>query len=87
MMEEPIIYMNSKDKCIVCFGKPEKWDDGLEIALIKHHVTYYPQLIAFVHFKCHQKIHDPDHPIEHLIQYDREDSIRHYKEKEEQENK
>lgn len=87
MMEEPITYMNSKDSCIVCFGEPEKWDNGVDIDLIKHHVTYYPQLIAFVHFKCHQKIHDPDNPIEHLIQYTREDSINFYKEKEEREKK
>lgn len=88
MMEEPITYMNQKDSCIVCFKEPEKWDNSsVDIELIKHHVSYYPQVIAFVHFKCHAKIHDPDKPLTQFIQYERDDSIKFYKEKEEKEKK
>ena len=67
--------------------KPEKWENGQDIALIKHHISYYPQIIAFVHFKCHEKIHDPDNPIQHLIQYQDGDSLKFYKEKTEREKK
>ena len=59
-----VTYMNTKDRCIVCFKPPEK-----DLELIAHHVTYFQQLIAFVHYECHQKIHDPENPINHLIQY------------------
>ncbi len=86
-MSEEITYLNQPDRCIVCFKGCEKWENGQDIALIKHHVSYYPEVIAYVHFNCHQKIHDPDNPIEHLIQYKREDSIRYYKEKQQKEKK
>jgi len=91
-MQEPTTYLNSQEQCIVCFGKPEKWENGLDIELIKHHVSYYPQIIAYVHYQCHAKIHDSEKPIEHLIQYEKGDSIKFYQEKEEsrkrnQENK
>lgn len=82
-----VVYLNTNDFCIVCFKKPEKWENGQDIALIKHHVSYYPQIVAYVHFNCHEKIHDPKNPITHLIQYEREDSIRFYKEKAEKEKK
>ena len=36
----------------------------------KHHIRYYPEAIAWVHYKCHKKIHDPDNPIKTFIQYD-----------------
>ena len=81
-MQEPVTVLNSKEICIVCFGKPEKWENGKDVELIKHHISYYPQVIAFVHFKCHQKIHDPDKPLTQFIQYEREDSIKFYNEKE-----
>lgn len=73
MATETIEYMNSQDMCIVCFKPPEQGMD-----LIPHHITYFPQLIAFVHYKCHQKIHDPDNPIKHLIQYEDGDSKKFY---------
>jgi len=85
MMEEPTAYLNSKDKCIVCFEKPEKWENGLDIELIKHHVSYFPQIIAFVHYECHAKIHDIKNPLSHLIQYEREDSIKFYDQKKQKE--
>jgi len=83
MMQEPITYLNSKDICIVCFGKPEKWENGHDVELIKHHLSYYPEVIAFVHYECHAKIHDLDKPLTQFIQYEREDSINFYNEKEE----
>lgn len=68
-------YLNKPDMCIVCFMKPQ---DGYGNKLIKHHVSYDPEVIAWVHFHCHQKIHDPDKPIKFLIQYTRKDSINYY---------
>ena len=53
------------------FKKPEK-----NYSLIKHHVKYFPEEIAFVHFKCHAEIHDGKHP--HLIQYEDGDSRKFY---------
>jgi len=85
MMEEQAVYLNSKDKCIVCFEKPEKWENGLDIALIKHHVSYFPPIVAFVHYDCHAKIHDIENPLSHLIQYERDDSIKYYEQKKEKE--
>ncbi len=69
-------YMNTKDMCIVCFGPPER-----EYRLIVHHVTYFPEKCCYVHYSCHQKIHDPDDPITYLIQYGEGDSRRFYKAK------
>ncbi len=83
MMQEPITILNSKDRCIVCFGKPEKWENGQDIELIKHHLSYYPEVIAFVHYECHAKIHDLAKPLTQFIQYEREDSIKFYNELEE----
>tara|TARA_R100000781_G_scaffold113844_1_gene83255 strand:+ start:1051 stop:1269 length:219 start_codon:yes stop_codon:yes gene_type:complete len=67
-------FVNNKEMCIVCFKRPEK-----EFILIKHHIKYNPERIAFVHYKCHQEIHDGKHP--HLIQYKRKDAIEFYKSK------
>ncbi len=64
--------MNSKDLCILCLDKK------LDVKLIKHHVSYYPEVIAYVHYECHRKIHET--PLTTFIQYKREDSIRYYKE-------
>lgn len=78
--------INSQDKCLVCFEEREKWEDGTEVQLIKHHVSYFPEKIAYVHFKCHQKIHDPDHPLIQFIQYTKEDSIQFYEKKKREEH-
>ncbi len=64
--------MNSKDMCLLCLDKK------LDVNLIKHHVSYYPEVIAYVHYECHRKIHET--PLTTFIQYKREDSIRYYKE-------
>lgn len=81
--QEPTTYLNSKDKCLICFGKPEKWENHQDIELIKHHISYFPQVIAFVHYQCHAKIHDSNKPLTQFIQYERDDSIKFYNEKEE----
>ena len=45
-------FLNNSDICLVCFEKPEE-----DFNLIKHHVSYYPEVIAHVHYKCHKKFH------------------------------
>ena len=80
-MEEPKTYLNAKDKCIVCFEEPKKWENGQEIELIEHHVSYFPQIIAYVHYECHAKIHDLNNPLSHLIQYAEGDSRKFYDER------
>jgi len=47
--------------------------------IIKHHVNYFPQIIAYVHYRCHQKIHDPEKPLTHLIQYTRAEAMKFYR--------
>lgn len=67
--------MNNRNMCLVCF-KPPLIDDGN--LLIKHHVSYFPELVAFVHYECHKAIHDPDTKLSHLIQYKEGDSRKFY---------
>jgi len=69
-------YMNNREICGVCFGKPEE-----EFILIKHHVSYFPEKVLFVHFKCHQDIHDPDNPLSHFIQYEASQAREFYDKK------
>ncbi len=86
-----IEYMNSNDKCIACMkglekGKSQIVVDGrhfaTKIPLIKHHVRYNPQIIAYVHYDCHRIIHDPDDPrYKHLIQFQEGESREYYDEK------
>ena len=58
--------------CIVCYGSP------LDTKLNKHHVSYFPEIIAYVHYDCHNKIHDPDNPLTAFIQYSVGDSKKFY---------
>jgi hypothetical protein len=44
--------------------------ETLKNPMIKHRIRYYPEVIAWVHFKCHQRIHDPDNPLNAFIQYE-----------------
>lgn len=81
-MSEAVVYLNTNNRCIVCFKKPKK-----NTPLIKHHVKYFPEIVAYVHFDCHKKIHDPNNPIEYLIQYEPEDSRNFYEEKRKNEPK
>ena len=77
--------MNDDNICIVCFQppdvKPEKNILGEEevFPLIKHHVAYFPELVAFVHYDCHKKIHDI--PLTAFIQYEEGDARKFYEEK------
>ncbi len=80
-----ITFMNQNTKCICCGGKPEQGTSSIiinghrratNIPLIKHHVKYDPEIIAYVHFKCHMEIHDGKHP--HLVQYQEGESKGYY---------
>ena len=67
------LFLNSENMCLVCFKEPED-----NFNLIKHHVSYFPEVICFVHFKCHNKIHNPGNTLQHLIQYKSKDSKKFY---------
>jgi len=70
---------NSCELCAVCFGAPTIDEKTHErINLTKHHISYFPQKIAFVHSKCHDKIHDPKNPITYLIDFQQGDSRKFY---------
>ena len=81
--------MNDDNICIVCFQPPEVKPENNILGekevfpLIKHHVAYFPELIAFVHYECHKKIHDT--PLTALIQYKEGDSRKFYEEKKQKE--
>ena len=81
-------YLNNREHCIVCFQPPyieEMHGVVGTTPLIKHHVTYFPEKIAFVHYECHKKIHG-DPPIKLWIQYDEGDPRKFYAMKKEREN-
>ena len=72
-------FHNSCELCAVCFEGPVTDEETHErINLTKHHITYFPQKIAFVHTKCHDKIHDPKNPIKYLINFQERDSRKFY---------
>ena len=70
---------NSCELCAVCFeGTTTDEETHERINLTKHHIRYFPQKIAFVHSKCHDKIHDPKNPITYLIDFQQGDSRKFY---------
>ena len=70
---------NSCDFCAVCFQGPSVDNDTNTVEpFIKHHITYFPQKIAYVHDKCHKLIHDPRNPLPWFIQYSEGDSRKFY---------
>ena len=73
-------FLNSYERCIVCHGE-RTFDIQTRMVekLSGHHVRYFPPLVAWVHPKCHAKIHDPQNPMILYIQYDEGDSQRYYK--------
>jgi hypothetical protein len=80
-----ITLLNGCDECHVCNGGVTMdCDTHLIQPLIKHHVRYFPQIIAYVHFECHKKIHDIKNPIISLIQYEEGDSTKFYNLKKQQ---
>ena len=66
--------------CMVCFMPPQT---GFGNQLIKHHVSYIPEVIAFVHYECHKRIHDTEKPIKCFIQYNEGDARKFYEKKKE----
>lgn len=67
------MYLNDRSKCIACFKVQEEFE------LIRHHVKYFPEEVAHVHYECHKIIHDPDDPrYKYLIQYEDGDSRKFY---------
>ena len=71
-------YMNKRDMFLVCFKPPL---EGYGNMLVRHHVSYFPERIAFVHYECHKKIHMEHTTIPHLIQYNEGDSRKFYEQK------
>ena len=70
--------VNSPLKCLVC-NKPHNSDsDGRLVKFIVHHLRYFPERVSFVHYECHQKIHDIDNPLTIFIQYEKGDSKKFY---------
>ncbi len=71
-------YINCPDRCLVCFQRPEIRTEPPHFIyqLIKHHISYFPEVIAFVHYDCHKKIHNM--PLLNFIQYRDGDSRKFY---------
>ena len=77
-----ITYLNSPDFCLICRGDPEvenNENSTRTLKLIKHHIKYSPETIIWVHYKCHQKIHDTYNPMTMWIQYTEEEKKQFYK--------
>ncbi len=60
-------FINSQDVCLICL-KPEI--ETVDNPMVTHHIRYYPEARAYVHSKCHQKIHDQEKPMTTFIQFD-----------------
>ena len=63
-------FLNKNDICLVCFGS------SLDSKLLKHHISYFPERVAYVHYDCHNRIHSV--PLTNFIQYDEGDSSKFY---------
>ena len=48
----------------------------VEVPLVGHHVSYFPEKIAFVHYECHKVIHET--PLTTWIQYNDGDARKFY---------
>jgi len=72
-------HLNSPNNCIVC-GSERAFDieTRKREPLVGHHVSYFPPVIAFVHYNCHKKIHDKENPISVLINYEQGDAKKYY---------
>ena len=69
---------------MICNGEPEvdgKGKSARTLKLIKHHITYNPEEIIWVHNKCHQKIHDVNNPMMLWIRYTEKEKKSFYKNK------
>ena len=81
MMYQNIEFINNCDFCLCCGNVRHIDTDGFVISLVKHHVSYFPQKIAYVHNECHAKIHDSKNPIKNLIQFEDGDSRKFYEQR------
>jgi hypothetical protein len=73
-----VTYLNSSNNCKAC-GHDCSFDIETKrvIPLEKHHVTYFPQRVAFVHTECHFAIHHKGFRAD-LKKYDDGDSRKFY---------
>jgi hypothetical protein len=78
MITDVTPFVNSTDRCMVCLTP---FTETLDNPMIKHHIRYYPEAIAYVHSKCHQLIHSVDNPLDVYIQYELEEQERFISEK------
>ena len=80
-------FFNSHKTCMVCHGE-RTFDTRTRMVerLYGHHVKYFPPVVAWVHYQCHAKIHDPKNPITVLIQYSEGDSQRYYEQRKQRKN-
>jgi len=78
MITEATPFVNSTDRCMICL-KPEI--ETVDNPMVTHHIRYYPEVIAYVHSKCHQLIHNVDNPLGVFIQYESEEQERFISEK------
>ena len=78
MICEETPFVNSTERCMVCL---QPFTETLENPMIKHHIRYYPEAIAWVHHKCHQEIHDSKNPLDVYIQYELKEQEKFISEK------
>mgnify|MGYP005637929761 FL=1 len=79
LKKQGIEFLNSCELCAVCLQSPDVDNDTQIVEpLIKHHITYFPQKIAYVHNKCHKQIHSTENTLSHFIQYENGDSNKFY---------
>ena len=70
-------FLNNRNTCGVCH-KPKD-----EFELIKHHVSYFPERIMYVHYHCHVWIHDSlQNKLGLFLQYSDSEVKTWYKNKE-----
>lgn len=72
----PVCLNPQKKTCFVCKQKIYRAIKPRGIS--KHHISYYPEITCWVHKDCHERIHDPDHPLNSFIMYTREESLKFY---------
>ncbi len=76
--DNTVTYLNSSKNCMAC-GHDCSFDieTKRQIPLEKHHETYFPPRIAFVHQECHFAIHHKGLRSD-LIQYSEGDGKKFY---------
>ncbi len=70
-------FLNHRDICGVCHKEKDEFE------LIKHHISYFPERIMYVHFNCHVWIHDSlQNKTGLFLQYTDEEVKAWYRQKE-----